>query len=117
MSLHSKSNTEKGIASESLAAEYLINKGFEIRERNYRFKRGEIDIIALENNTLVFVEVKSRAVTYFGFPEEAVSNKKAALIIETAENYIYEKEWKGSIRFDIISITGKEVMHLPDAFY
>lgn len=106
-----------GKKAEDRAALFLMGKEYDIIDRNYRYKRGEIDIIARKDNLLIFVEVKFRKGVYFGFPEEAVTEKKARKVIETAENFIFENDWKGRIRFDIISLTGdKEIVHFEDAF-
>ena len=110
-----------GILGENMAAEVLIQKGYLIRERNYRYKRSEIDIIAEKDGILVFIEVKTRKSIRFGFPEEFVSEKKAEMVITAAEQYIYETEWKKDIRFDIVSIVmnknGSEIQHFEDAFF
>lgn len=87
-------------------------------ERNYRYGHGEIDIIGiLDNELLVFVEVKSRSGNAYGEPEEFVSRKQRSLILKAAEDYIFAINWHKDIRFDIISITGREVLHIEDAFY
>ena len=112
---------EKGKAGEDLAARFLLEKGYQILSRNYRFKRSEIDIIAQKDNCLVFVEVKWRSTDAFGYPEEFVNEKKAAKILEGADQYIYEANWNGNIRFDIVAIrqiNGQtEVLQIEDAFY
>lgn len=113
-------NKTRGEHGEALAAEYLKKKGYTILERNFRFKRAEVDIIAKKEKLLLFVEVKARTNEHFGFPEEAVDQKKAALIIMAANQYIYDKQWHDEIRFDIIAISLKEktaIYHLEDAFY
>ncbi|MFN7490929.1 MAG: YraN family protein [Chryseotalea sp.] len=110
----------KGMKAEEDAANFLSAKGYEIVERNYRYKHAEIDIIAKKEKVLVFVEVKSRAQLKFGMPEAAVTEKKAAKIMEGAEAYLIEKKWQGPIRFDVIAITNgtkKEIIHFEDAFY
>ncbi|MCE2734317.1 MAG: YraN family protein [Flammeovirgaceae bacterium] len=110
----------KGMKAEEDAANFLSAKGYEIVERNYRYKHAEIDIIAKKEKVLVFVEVKSRAQLKFGMPEAAVTGKKAAKIMEGAEAYLIEKKWQGPIRFDVIAITNgtkKEIIHFEDAFY
>lgn len=115
------STSKKGKQGENLAANFLINHGYKILKENYRHKRGEIDLIAQKNDLLVFVEVKSKARDKFGFPEEAVNSKKEEMIISTADQYLFEADWQGSIRFDIISILGEgdkiEITHFEDAFY
>lgn len=113
-------NKELGIEGEQLAKDYLKKKGWLILEMNYRYRRSEIDLIASENDLLIFVEVKTRSTTSFGLPEQFVDDKKAENIMKAADHYILEKDWKGNIRFDIISIIKKESMeleHIEDAFY
>lgn len=111
---------ELGAEGELLAAEYLQSIGYEIQHQNYRYKLAEIDIIAKHDQLLIFVEVKTRTKTNFGFPEEAVDDKKAAKVGEGAEHYTFENNWDGDIRFDIISIVvgeTTEIEHFKDAFY
>jgi putative endonuclease len=111
---------KKGNEGEALAAQHLINKGYRLSERNYRFKRSEIDLIVQKDNCLVFVEVKLRTSIAFGYPEEFVSEKKAAKIMEGAEQYIYQTNWSGNIRYDIVAICKQkgqtEIVHIEDAF-
>ena len=115
------SNKEVGKKGEDEAANYLLAKGFEILERNFRFKRNEVDIIARLENLLVFVEVKIRSSNLYGYPESFVSEGQVERIMETAEEYQHLINWKGDIRFDIISVekTGKKlaINHFEDAFY
>ncbi len=106
-----------GIEGENRAVSHLESLGFEILERNYRYKRAEIDIIAMKSNLLLFVEVKARKNNHFGNPEEFVSNSQKKLIIEAADDYIHAINWQKNIRYDIIAITGKELEHFKDAFY
>ncbi|MEO1052981.1 MAG: YraN family protein [Bacteroidota bacterium] len=115
-----KDNKTIGDRGEELAANYLKDKGYEILVRNYRYKRSEIDIICKHNSLLVFIEVKTRKNNTYGEPEASVDQKKAAKVIEGAEQYIEEIDWHGDIRFDIISILLKkppEIEHFEDAFY
>lgn len=111
-----------GKEGEKLAAQYLEEKGYHILEGNYRHKRGEIDLIVRKEKLLVFVEVKTRSTKGFGFPEESVDLKKEEKILETAEQYLYEKNWLGPIRFDVISVllnksSKPEIEHFEDAFH
>lgn len=109
-----------GNKGEKIAADFLEQKGFNIRQKNYRYKRAEIDLIAQKENLLIFVEVKTRAATNFGLPEDFVDSKKRELIIDAADQYIYEYNWQGEIRFDIISVLVQpqpEITHFEDAFY
>ena len=110
-----------GIEGEDLAADFLKQKGFAILERNYRHKRSEIDLIVSQGSWLVFVEVKTRTSTAFGYPEEFVDYHKKKMIFEGALHYMYDKDWQGNVRYDIVAINfayGKpEIHHIEDAFY
>jgi len=110
-----------GNEGEQFAADFLIQKGFEILARNYRYKRSEIDLIVKKGNWLIFVEVKTRSSSAFGHPEEFVDRRKVKMILEGAENYMYELNWQGNVRYDIVAITMKgtvpEIVLIEDAFY
>jgi len=112
---------QTGLDGESAAAGYLVEKGYEIMARNYRFRRAEIDIIARKGNWLVFVEVKTRSGSSFGYPEEFVDNEKEKNILFAAEEYMYQINWQGNVRYDIVAILGsgvdREITHFEDAFY
>lgn len=111
---------EAGKKGEALAAQYLEDKGYQIRDRNYRYRRAEIDLIAQKDNLLVFVEVKARSGTAFGYPEDFVDEKQASRIISAADQYIRHINWNGGIRFDIIAVmmqTKLNIHHFEDAFY
>ncbi len=110
-----------GKSGESIASTHLINLGFKILERNWQFSHAEIDIIADNQEFIIFVEVKYRKSNTFGAPESFVSRKKQALIIRAANAYIRQKNVQTEARFDIIAITGMEpnqqIDHIPFAFY
>ncbi|GAB1446809.1 MAG: YraN family protein [Cyclobacteriaceae bacterium] len=112
---------KRGFEGEGLAISFLENKGYQLVVRNYRYKRSEIDLIVEKDNWLVFVEVKTRSSVAFGYPEEFVDEKKANKIMEGAENYIIENDWKGNVRYDVVAITLQgdepEIVHFEDAFY
>ncbi|MDA0194867.1 MAG: YraN family protein [Bacteroidetes bacterium] len=113
-------NKKIGEWGERLAAEFLIEKGYEIIEKNYRFSHGEIDLIAMKGELLVFVEVKTRSGLYFGYPEDAVNTNKIETIGKVAEEYIYAINWHGGVRYDVIAILNKkplEIRHFEDAFH
>lgn len=115
-------HTEIGTNGEHLAAIFLKNKGYQILETNWRTGKKEIDIIAENADSIVFVEVKTRSNFNFGFPEEAVTASKKKLLKLAAEDYYEQKQPQKSPRFDIISILqqGKktrEIIHLEDAFF
>lgn len=113
-------HNETGFEGEQKAIDFLVRAGYSVKEKNYRFRRAEIDVIVEKDDTLIFVEVKTRSGKAFGEPEDFVDERKRELIIEAADQYIYETNWQGGIRFDIISITvnpNTEVYHIEDAFY
>jgi putative endonuclease len=96
---------ELGKLGESLACKYLEKKGYKIIERNYHTKNGEIDIIALDGEILVFVEVKTRTSQLFGSPEEAIDCQKYDKLAQTAEFYFIERSIPEQIyRIDSIGI-------------
>ncbi len=115
-----------GDRGEDLALRYLVKKGYEALERNYRTRHGEIDLVLRGEGALVFVEVKLRKGTGFGDPLEAVTPKKQARIRLMAEQYLAEKEDDflagfDEVRFDAVGIllsgAGRpEVRHVEDAF-
>lgn len=117
--MSNKNSQQIGSSGENLAAAHLEQMGYEIVERNYRYSRSEIDIIALkQNELLIFVEVKKRTNLAFGEPETFVSNDQKQRIMAAAESYIFAINWKKDIRFDIISIDQEDqLLHIKDAFY
>jgi len=113
---------DNGRWGEDLAVDYLIRNGMEILHRNWRYKHTEIDIIGKEDGVLVFIEVKTRAYTSFGRPEEMVGERKRQLLAHAASIYSMQIEHDWEIRFDIIGIVGQpgrkeEIQHFKDAFY
>jgi putative endonuclease len=120
----SKTTKQFGDEGEEIAVELLKEKGYEIIERNYRYGKGEIDIIAKdpETNFTVFVEVKSRKNLEFGDPVYAVTKNKIKQIKRMAELYLYDKEIDEiDCRFDVITVLlrGKQkpvIEHYVNAF-
>ncbi len=119
------SNRETGMLGESIALRYLVDKGYEVVERNYRTRYGEIDLILRGAQALVFVEVKARRGTGFGDPLEAVTPGKQARVRSMAEAYLAERgaafaEAFEEIRFDAVGVLvgggATEVRHVEDAF-
>ena len=109
-----------GKQGEQLAKEFLETNNYVILETNYRYKKAEIDIIAVKENILAIVEVKTRTSTHFGEPESFVNNKKIKLILEATNAYITEKDLDLEVSLDIISVViGKEneINHIPNAYY
>lgn len=107
---------------EEEAARYLRRKGLKVLERNVRTPVGEIDIVARQGRTLVFVEVKTRRGTLFGVPQEAVGPVKQRQILRSAQWYLGGGKGRGlQPRFDVVAvIAGRdgaaEIEHIPDAF-
>lgn len=97
-------HNEVGKLGETKAAEYLSEKGYEIIERNYRTKFSEIDIVAKQNDFLVFVEVRSKSNEDFGTPEETIDHNKINKISKNAEHYIASHNYDGRARIDAICI-------------
>ena len=115
-----KNNIETGKSGELIAKEYLINKGYNILETNYRNKIGEIDIIAMDGDILVFLEVKTRRDYSYGYAFEAVNIKKQRKIINTSMVYIkYKNLIDVQLRYDIIEVyltKALKINHLDNAF-
>jgi putative endonuclease len=109
-----------GQAGEDRAAKFLAKQGYRILERNYRTRSGEIDLIALHQGMIVFVEVKTRTSDAFGAPELAVTPQKQRRMIKAALGYIkYKKIHQVPCRFDVVAIsaaTEKEVELIQNAF-
>lgn len=104
-------NFSKGKTGETLAINFLEKQGFKIIEKNWRFSRlGEIDIIAEDKNTLVFIEVKAKTSSQFGHPLEAVNEKKFEKIQKLAEIYLSQNSDNSydGVRFDLVGILLKE---------
>ncbi len=93
-----------GAKGESFVADYLRKKGYEILERNWRHHHQELDIIALYEENIVFVEVKTRAASYLSSPLEAVDKKKMRYLIQAADAYIKKHKIDAWIRFDVASV-------------
>ncbi len=107
-----------GTKYEDMAAVYLEQKGMRIVERNFRNRTGEIDLIARDKAFLVFIEVKYRSTEKTGSPMEAISFSKQRNICKVSD-YYRMKHGIGEecgIRFDVISICGEEITHIPNAF-
>ena len=99
-------NKELGELGEKLAKKFLLERDYEIICQNFRGRQGEIDIIAKEKDeTIVFIEVKTRTSLEFGNPAEAVDNEKMEHIIKTAKYFLYcQKIKENNIRFDAIEV-------------
>ena len=112
-------HNELGKKGEQIAIDFLVDKGYTILEKNYRYLKAEVDIIAQKENILAAVEVKTRSTDYFGNPEEFVNPKKIKLLLSAIDYYVVDKDLDVEVRFDIIAIIHQKetkIEHLKDAF-
>jgi putative endonuclease len=109
---------ETGKAYEQAAASFLEKQGFQILERNFRCRQGEVDIIGIHENCLVFVEVKYRKNDRAGVPEEAVGVWKQLKICRTSDYFrmCRRKYEKLQVRYDVVAIQGEEIRWYQNAF-
>jgi len=114
-------HNELGKLGEELALKELLKKGYKLKDKNYRFMKGEIDLIMIDGDKLVFVEVKTRQTAEIGEPYLSVTRKKQRQIIQTAHRYIIQKDLDMDARFDIVSIVHNsyrtKIEHIDSAFY
>jgi putative endonuclease len=113
-------HNELGNKGEQIAIDYFIKKGYTILDKNWRYLKAEVDIIAQIENTLAVVEVKTRSSDYFGSPQDFVNPKKIQLLVTAINEYVISKDLDLEVRFDIIAIlktdTKEKIEHLKDAF-
>lgn len=104
------STRSKGAIAETYACEYLTDKGLQLVQRNFHCKAGEIDLIMMQNDVLVFVEVRMRNNPCFGSGAESVNPRKQHKIIATAQYYLqaHPEAAKRPARFDVVAITHKQ---------
>lgn len=116
-----KSNNKiVGNLGEDMAAEYLEKQGYMIFKRNYSNRYGEVDIIAIKDEFLVFVEVKARKNRMFGNPQDAVDDEKIRHIVDVSDGFMREMNWSDiTVRFDIVEIVFDEnyINYIENAFY
>jgi putative endonuclease len=111
---------ELGQWGENEALHFLQGKGFQLIDRNIRFKKWEVDLVLLDGDELVIVEVKARCTAQIGEPWRAVTKAKQRQIIKVADRYVQDNQIDRNVRFDIISIVHNQfqtsVEHIADAF-
>lgn len=114
-------HNQLGTEGEQIAVDFLIEKGYKIKARNWRFKKAEIDIIAQLENTLVVVEVKTRSTDDYGDPQDFLKTKQKNLLIMAMDEYVVSKDLDVEVRFDVIGIIKNEnetrLEHFEDAFF
>lgn len=112
---------ELGVLGEELAVQFLRSKKIHIRDCNFRFKKGEIDIVAETDDFLIIYEVKTRETAEIGEPYKAVTRSKQKQIIKVADHYIKSHSIDKDVRFDIISIVHNsyrtKIEHIENAFF
>lgn len=117
--------SETGKLGEEIAANYLIQKGYEIIKQNYRYGHGEIDLVVKspDSNQLIFIEVKTRNNLELGDPAYAINKKKISQIKKVAELYLYDNGIKETeCRFDVITVSlinpkNPVIEHYENAFF
>ncbi|MDG5766839.1 YraN family protein [Balneolales bacterium ANBcel1] len=116
-------HVDLGKAGEDRAVAFLESRNMTILDRNYRFMRAEVDIVAATDREIVFVEVKTRRSRTFGEPEESVDKKKKQQLFKVAEAWMHERRMEGApVRFDVVTIMnpgrkGEEINHIEGAFW
>jgi putative endonuclease len=113
-------HNELGDKGEKLAIDFLRENGYKILEKNYRYLKAEVDIIAQKEGFLVAVEVKTRSSDYFGDPQDFITPKKIKLLVSAIDYYVVQKDLDIEVRFDVIAIVYQKnnikIEHLENAF-
>lgn len=113
-------HNELGELGEQLAVDFLIENGYKILERNYRYMKAEVDIIAQKKDVLAVIEVKTRSTTHFGDPQDFVNPKKIKLLLSAIDYYVVQRDLDLDVRFDIVAVIyqkdNTKIEHLEDAF-
>ncbi len=116
-----ENTTEVGRAGEDRAVAYLEAEGYQILERNYHYRKAEIDIIARKDAWLVIVEVKTRTGSFYEALSDSVSRLKISRLVRAANHFARERGLGLEIRFDVIQVVRQglayRLIHHPDAFY
>lgn len=115
------SHNELGKKGEQLAVDFLVENGYHIVERNYRFNKAEVDIIAQKKDILAIIEVKTRSTVDFGNPQDFVKPKQIKNLVKAVDEYVTVNSLDVEVRFDIIAIVKEKkefkIEHLEDAFF
>ena len=115
------SHNELGKKGEQLAVDFLVENGYKILERNYRFNKAEVDVIAKLGEILAIVEVKTRSTSDFGNPQDFVKPKQIKNLVKAIDEYVTVNNLDVEVRFDIVAILKQDknfsIEHLKNAFY
>ena len=110
-----------GNKGEALAVDFLVENKYEILEKNWRYKRAEVDVIAKKDNWIIIIEVKTRSSATFDSPADSINKTKIKMLTEAAEAYILQNDLDNEVRFDVISIIKQKknhsIQHIESAFY
>ena len=108
----------KGAVGEDAATAFLEEKGFKILERNFRHRQGEVDIVAMDGEAIVFVEVKAWSTYGIEALEHSLNVKKQRRIIETAKHFLFiHRNYRYmTVRFDVVFVSPQGISHLASAF-
>jgi putative endonuclease len=114
-------HNQLGKKGEQLAVDFLMKNSYDIVERNYRFDKAELDIIAQKGHILAIIEVKTRSTSDFGNPQDFVKPKQIQRLVKAVNEYVTVNDLDVEVRFDIIAIVKKgkgfKIEHLENAFY
>ena len=116
-------NAELGKTGEEKAATFLEAKKMIVLDRNYRFMRAEVDIVASTDREIVFVEVKTRRNIRYGEPEESIDDNKKKQLFKVAGAWLHERRMEGApVRFDVVTVMnpnekGEKINHIEGAFW
>lgn len=107
-----------GTKYEEAAIKHLENNGYNIVDKNFRWKNGEIDIVAKDGRCLTFIEVKYRSSLKYGYPQEAINTNKIRRITNTAKYYMLKNNisFDTPCRFDVIAIQDEDIKIIKNAF-
>lgn len=110
-----------GELGEEMALDHLVKNGYTIIEKNWRFQKAEIDLIAQKGTILVCVEVKTRSTNEFGDPQDFVDSKKIKSLLKAMNQYVESNDLDVDVRFDVIAIIHNKYQtkleHFEDAFW
>ncbi|MFD2517566.1 YraN family protein [Salinimicrobium flavum] len=113
-------HNELGKEGEELAVAFLVEQGYKIVVRNFRYQKAEVDIIARKQNVLAVIEVKTRSTPDFGDPQDFVKKKQINQLVKAIDFFVNDHELDVNVRFDIVAIiknkAGTRIEHLEDAF-
>ena len=114
-------HNQLGSEGEELAVDFLLKNDYEIIERNYRFDKAEVDIIAKKKEVLAIIEVKTRSTADFGNPQDFVKPKQIQRLVKAVDEYVTANDLDVEVRFDIIAVYKEganfKIEHLEDAFF